>query len=650
MLIMVFNKQVSLKKEVFYLAVIFSVIILLVYGFIFSISLFDLSVDSARKTLKETNMQISIFIEGYFSEITRTLEALGENPDIKTYMEGDEITRERVLTLYDNFHQANDNITFIYSGYENGYLLINDYTPPEGYDPRERPWYVAAINKKPETSIGLPYQEANTEEWLISQSRALIDSRGKTRGVIAIDCALEGITSLIKDRHIYDSQRSYILNPEGEVIIHPSEEHIGQTVPGIKEEIDGGQGEFTYTFNGSKTWAYYNTIQSTDWILVTAVDRWEILKPLALHLSLYTLSIIGMAIFLGILQSKIFGKRFAEPLVELGTRISEIAEGKPRKESGYQFSNQEIAEIAANIEQLAEHSLRKKANELETIIESAEGGILVLDNNDQVIYVNSQFKEIWGIDSKNYLTGDYRLFINNLADQIKDPNSFLAKVQKLSGSPHRDRDTLYCKDGRILELFSCPLLNDGQVEGRLWSFSDVTYRKQAEEKLRIMATTDELTGLWNRRYFMEAAEQELKRSWRYGHPFSLITLDIDHFKSINDRFGHGGGDMVLRKLAEIMKEVLRQTDIPGRLGGEEFSALLPNTHLEEGVLVAERLREKIQRTPTEYKGDKIYITVSIGLTGYHKDISSVDELLKKADDALYEAKAGGRNCVVKNES
>jgi len=171
-------------------------------------------------------------------------------------------------------------------------------------------------------------------------------------------------------------------------------------------------------------------------------------------------------------------------------------------------------------------------------------------------------------------------------------------------------------------------------------------RHQAEEKLYEMATTDELTGLRNRRSFMESARQELERALRYGHYFSMISFDLDHFKKVNDSWGHAVGDAVLQHMANLLKDNLRDVDIPGRIGGEEFSVLLPNTSLENGVLLAERLRREVEKSPAMYEGKEISYTVSLGVTVYREGVSSVDELLKAADEALYEAKSKGRNCTV----
>ncbi len=203
------------------------------------------------------------------------------------------------------------------------------------------------------------------------------------------------------------------------------------------------------------------------------------------------------------------------------------------------------------------------------------------------------------------------------------------------------------RDGRWIRLRVAPILDENNnVEFFVEWIRDITESKLAEKKLEQLATTDDLTGLWNRRYFMNAAARELERARRYGQYFSILTLDIDHFKRTNDTCGHAAGDAVLQHLAGMLKASLRQTDIVGRIGGEEFSMLLPNTLLDDAVLLAERLRSTIEKTPANYGDKALFFTVSIGVTVYREGVGSVDELLLIADKALYEAKDGGRNGVV----
>ncbi len=646
---MFFKGRLSIKQEVFYTGMIFSIITLLVFGIMFSNYLGRIAVERARSGIMENNKQIGIFTEGLFTEVTNTIEALAKNTDIVKAGSGDEISRERALAIYRDFYKANENIAYIYSGYEDGSLLINDYTPPPGFDSTKRPWYIAAMKNRPEQSVGLPYQEAVTNEWLISQSKALIDERGEYIGAIAIDLSLAEILVMMHKDYLYTTQTSFIMDQSGEIIIHPHEDMLGTTVPEIQQAITGSQGDITYKENGTVLWAHYSTINSTGWIILTAVDRSEVLGPIIGRIALYTTVVLLLAIALGVLQYKIIGKRFAEPLIALGQRVAAITAGKSTDSITYQHSNYEIATIARNIEQLAERSLEKKAYELKTILESTQDGILVVDENRQVVYVNSSFKELWNLDEDTSELLDERGLIELITEQLLDPAAFQEKTEALYASYRIDNDTLTCKDGRVFERYTRPLVGEGQLLGRLWSFRDITEKKRVEERLKAMATIDELTGLWNRRHFFQLARHELERARRYAQPFSFMILDLDYFKKVNDTLGHAAGDATLQHIAALLTKTLRDVDISGRVGGEEFGILMPNTELQDGVMVAERLRKVIENTPPRYEGKKIHCTVSFGVTAYEKGTTSLDELYKTADKALYEAKESGRNRTVQKK-
>jgi len=167
--------------------------------------------------------------------------------------------------------------------------------------------------------------------------------------------------------------------------------------------------------------------------------------------------------------------------------------------------------------------------------------------------------------------------------------------------------------------------------------------RNARNELEHRAYSDYLTGLANRRYFIEQAELELSRHNRYAGELSLIMLDIDFFKKINDNYGHNIGDLVLQKIADISRLILRDIDIIGRIGGEEFAILLPQTSLEDSVKVAERLRIEISKASVVLEKGEVNFTSSFGVVAASK--SNIDELLIKADKALYRAKESGRNRV-----
>lgn len=160
-----------------------------------------------------------------------------------------------------------------------------------------------------------------------------------------------------------------------------------------------------------------------------------------------------------------------------------------------------------------------------------------------------------------------------------------------------------------------------------------------------LALTDSLTKIFNRRRFFDLAEQEFDRSRRYDRPFSIIMFDIDHFKKVNDTYGHSVGDVVLQQVAEICKGALRDVDIIARYGGEEFVILLPETTASEAQLMAERLRQLVARTTMDINSIKINVTLSFGVVEVDKDCKNTEELIDRSDQAQYHSKNSGRNCV-----
>ena len=163
------------------------------------------------------------------------------------------------------------------------------------------------------------------------------------------------------------------------------------------------------------------------------------------------------------------------------------------------------------------------------------------------------------------------------------------------------------------------------------------------EQVHTSAIRDSLTGLFNRRHLLFLAEQEINRSRRYQHPMSVIMIDVDHFKKVNDSYGHLIGDQVLRNLSRLISQSMREVDFIGRYGGEEFVIILPETALDQAMLAAQRLCNHIANTKLDTEKGEIYITVSLGVATYDEEKPGLDNFLEYADQALYEAKQNGRN-------
>lgn len=164
-------------------------------------------------------------------------------------------------------------------------------------------------------------------------------------------------------------------------------------------------------------------------------------------------------------------------------------------------------------------------------------------------------------------------------------------------------------------------------------------------EIEILSNTDGLTGLWNRRYLEEILDRECQRAKRYGHELTILMLDLDHFKHVNDTYGHRGGDEVLRESARRVKTALRQTDFVGRYGGEEIVVVLTDTNRENALTVAEKICRTIADTPVNFEGQQIPVTTSIGASAMVSANESVHDILERADAALYHSKRDGRNRV-----
>lgn len=205
------------------------------------------------------------------------------------------------------------------------------------------------------------------------------------------------------------------------------------------------------------------------------------------------------------------------------------------------------------------------------------------------------------------------------------------------------------KDGREIhcEWFNTPLFDsEGTWLGWAAIVRDITREREEQEKILYLSRHDSLTGLLNRRYLLERLEETRTRAHRTGTPYTVIMVDIDRFKAFNDRHGHECGDLVLRSAANAMSRSLRATDFVGRWGGEEFLIILPETDMAGGFDLGERIRLEVAGSPVEYRGETLHVTVTVGVATCLDAEEAIDDNVRRADSALLEGKAQGRNRTV----
>jgi diguanylate cyclase (GGDEF)-like protein len=168
---------------------------------------------------------------------------------------------------------------------------------------------------------------------------------------------------------------------------------------------------------------------------------------------------------------------------------------------------------------------------------------------------------------------------------------------------------------------------------------------EKNKELEILSVTDSLTGLYNRKHLMESLTGEIGRSSRYERPFSLLIIDIDHFKKFNDTYGHLAGDDVLRKMGEVFRESIRGCDYAARYGGEEFVIVMPEIGRDQGVQAAERIRASVAKEKIDAQGNSVTVTISVGVASFPEHGDDAQTIISKADTALYQAKRRGRDRV-----
>ena len=378
------SSKSTISKELFKNSTILSCIILLVFGVLLSSILYYSELANAKAIIRQRNQAVTYFIEGYFTKFHNSVDFLSSNPDIINASQFDSTNSAKILSLYQALQNSDPDINYIYSGYSDGSLLINNYTPPPEYNSTLRPWYTAALNVHPDISGGIPYQDINTQEWLISISRVITGVDGGVNGVVSIDCSIDTIANLLKQGDGYfNSSYSFVANMDGNIIIHQDNELIAHSINdsfNSTVDISKESGEFKFTYANSEKLAHFSHINQIGWIVVTVVDKNEILQPIIIKICVSICIIAGLAALLGWFLSANLSKRIIKPLEELKYRVSNIMASSGEDTFTYNYPNNEIGTIAADIEKLAGQELYKKNLQLQNINQE----LIILSTTDQL--------------------------------------------------------------------------------------------------------------------------------------------------------------------------------------------------------------------------------------------------------------------------
>ena len=289
--------------------------------------------------------------------------------------------------------------------------------------------------------------------------------------------------------------------------------------------------------------------------------------------------------------------------------------------------------------------LFRSESKYRNLFENAVEGIFRSDPHGGLIDVNPAMARILGYSSPTHILK--KQSVKSALEAQEGYRQLFSVVVKNGGCKQYQTELIRKEGDCIWVEFSAQAIIDetgsvAHIDGLLL---DITERKKLHERLTRLAHTDALTGIYNRRCFTEKLQQEVRRARDLQFPLSLIMIDVDYFKSVNDRFGHGVGDQVLKRITVACQKVLRENDIFGRLGGEEFAVILPDVDLPRSGQIAERLREGVEKDDICIADDVVRTTISVGLCTLNGNIADSEGLLRAADMALYRAKHGGRNRV-----
>lgn len=285
----------------------------------------------------------------------------------------------------------------------------------------------------------------------------------------------------------------------------------------------------------------------------------------------------------------------------------------------------------------------------ELLLETAGEGIYGVGADGRASFINRSALRMLGLRAEDVVGHrQHALFHHHHPDGNPYPEERCPVVRTLSdGTPRACEDWFFRSDGSSfpVAMTIAPIHEDGEIAGAVVVFRDISELRAKQEELLRLASTDPLTGTHNRRRFLELLDAELARVRRHGGTAALLMTDLDHFKRVNDEHGHAVGDIVLRHYADTVSRTLRKIDAVGRLGGEEFAILMPGETVDGARELAERLRSRLSHSAARTDECEIPITTSIGITLLRPGDDGADTALQRADQALYAAKAAGRDRV-----
>jgi len=510
----------SIRWDIFFSSLLTALVVLVILGFFLYGILYRAELDKAGEVIRERNLALNYYVDGFVSNINDSIEILAADLQVQNGPYLDPAGKRALLERYKSYQWTNSDIAYIYSGYNNGLLIINDYTPPQDFNISDRPWYKAAVESSPQTSIGLPYREVRDGKWLLSTARAF------PGGVVAIDASIDKLAILLEDRASkYETAYSLVISSDGEILIHNNERFLGKPVSsytGNSRFLKNNEGRLDYTLEGNRKIAYYSRSDITDWYIMTVVNFDEIVSPLKSVIVPRLAAIALVAILLGIIQSYFLTLRFFSPIQNLYSHVLDIINGTNESGTDYIYPSNEIGCIASKLSSLAEKELYTMSQELK------QANILLEEKN----------RELEILSSIDKLSGLYNR---------RKIDEELEKIHHMA----RRYGRVFCV--LILDLDNFKTINDNHGHGA----GDVVIREVGEILRRYLRPTD-IAGRWGgEEFIIICPECNEKGLAALGN--KILLLISDYRFSVESRVTASiGGASFKEKMS--LEEILEQAD------------------------------------------------------------------------------------------
>ena len=662
-----------------------TVVVIVAIGLFYEFAYFN-------KTLtEEIRSNIAFSSDLIKNEVNHLLMKKGQIiSDAADYISMQKWDKEEMLIYFKKIMQEYPSFASVYFGTTNN-IMINGsgWEMPPGFDLRTRPWYVKAAEEQ-DLVFSEAFINASKDKLIITVAKPVYNSKGDFLGVVSGDVSIKDIITIIQDKKIRNMGYSFLIDGKGNILAHPNYQYdlnskfknISEISETIGNLLTQEKATITpITLEGVNGFLSYQQIDNTDWTVGSFIPMQEYMKNTMYFTRIFINALISsllLFILLLTLQKKniltpmlLLDKDVNEvdvvnnvhhripvkendPFVTLRRSINDVLEKTQQYFVELQANEQELIasneEITASLEQLAavEEELRGKYDELiekecqlkasentfRTLFEGSSDSILILED-EKFTDCNTATIELLGYPNKDSIIGKafWELSPQNQFDGRASMDKGLDYIEIAREEGKAKFEWWINKSNGsyfpVEVMFTSIVLNDKKSLHVLWR--DISERKELEQRLEHLSYRDQLTNLYNRRFY----EEELERlDVKKNLPLTIAMADLNGLKLVNDSFGHATGDELLIKFAQILMQACRADDVIARIGGDEFIILLPKTDDRE----AEKIIKRIKRLTEQEKVGSINMSVSFGWETKTIEEEAIQDVFKKAEDHMYKKK------------